>query len=101
MSDKGSAPKTLIELLMEVVAPIVGGIAVALVLRTLTPLPTWACVLIALPIGTVLGWVTMIAAFVMVGSLFDSKRKQIGEQSDERETSALSDSESTSSPRFP
>ncbi len=101
MSDNSSAPKTLIELLMEVVAPIVGGIAVALFLRTWTPIPTWACVLVGLPIGTVLGWVTMIAVFVMVAFLFDTKQKQIGEQSDVRETSAQSVSKSNSTPRSP
>lgn len=69
MGNDGSSPKTLIEMLMEVVAPIVGSIAVAITLRTWTPMPTWACVLIGLPVGTVLGWLGMIGLIVVVGSV--------------------------------
>ncbi len=67
-------PQTLIVLLMEIVAPIVGGIAVALALMSWTPMPTWMCLLIALPTGTVLGWATMIGVFVVFDSLSDSAR---------------------------
>lgn len=76
MENDGSSPKTLIEMLMEVVAPIVGGIAVAVTLRTWTPLPTWACVIIALPVGTVLGWLVMICLIVVVGSAIDTITKR-------------------------
>ena len=69
MGNDDTSPKTLIELLMEVVAPIAGGITVAFVLQIYTPMPTWACVLIALPIGTVLGWLGMIVLIVCVGSV--------------------------------
>ena len=69
MGNDESSPKTLIELLMEVVAPIAGGITVGIVLLTWTPLPIWACVLIALPIGTVIGWLGMIGMIVCVGSV--------------------------------
>ena len=72
MENDGSSPKTLIEMLMEVVAPIVGGIAVAVALRTLTPMPKWACIIIALPAGTVLGWLAMIGLIVVVGSVINT-----------------------------
>lgn len=69
MGNDDTLPKTLIELLMEVVAPIAGGITVAIVLQTYTPMATWACFLIALPIGTVLSWLGMIGLIVCVGSV--------------------------------
>ena len=72
MRNDDSSPKTLIEVLMEVVAPIVGGIAVSITLRTWTPMPTWACVLIALPVGTVLGWLAMIGVIVVIGVAVDT-----------------------------
>ena len=61
--------KTVIELLMEIVAPITGGIAVAMVLKSLTTMPTWACVLIALPVGTILGWATILGVLFALGSI--------------------------------
>ena len=76
MGNDESSPKTLIELLMEVVAPIAGGITVGIVLRAWTPMPTWACVLIALPIGTVLGWLGMIGMIVFVGSVAQAITKR-------------------------
>ena len=72
MGNDGSSPKTLIEMLMEVVAPIVVGIMVAIMLRTWALMPTWVCVLIALPVGTVLGWVAMIGLIVAISSVVDT-----------------------------
>jgi|LakMenEpi03Aug12_release.lakeMendotaPanAssembly.Ray.scaffolds.fasta_scaffold906008_1 hypothetical protein len=61
--------KTVIELLMEIVAPITGGITVAMVLKSLTTLPTWGCVLIALPVGTILGWATILGVLFALGAI--------------------------------
>jgi hypothetical protein len=70
------AGETLIDLLMGFVAPVFGGIAVGLVLIKLTPLPFWACLLIALPVGTIVGWAVMFGIFGLLGRIFDSGRKK-------------------------
>ena len=64
--------KTVIELLMEIVAPIAGGITVAMTLKSWTTMPTWACILIALPVGTILGWVTILGVLFTLGSVIQA-----------------------------
>lgn len=62
----GSQDKTLIEWLFEVVAPIVGGVIVGVALHKSTTLPFWACILIAMPIGTILAWAALFGMFYML-----------------------------------
>ena len=68
MNTNKSSSIPLVELLMEVAAPVAGGITLAVLLRSYTTFPKWVCLLIALPVGTVLGWIAMIAILMLVTS---------------------------------
>ena len=70
MTNRVRTGETLIELLMGVVAPIVGGIGTMVLLQELTPLPRWLCFLIGLPVGTILGWIAMMTIIIAVGLVF-------------------------------
>ena len=83
MSTADHESRTVVELLMEVVAPVVGGIAVAIALKAWFSLPTWVCLLIALPVGTILGWALLLGLLVTVGALGNVLRRERGEPSDE------------------
>ena len=52
--------ETLIDMLMTVVIPIVGGIAGSLVLSHFTPLPFWTCILLGIPLGTIAAWLLFL-----------------------------------------
>ncbi len=68
--------KTVVELLMEVVAPLLGCIIVVTVLRVFTPLSKMACVTIGLPAGTVLGWGFAFLVFMVVSAVAPSNRPE-------------------------
>ncbi len=74
---------TLIELLMEYVAPIVGSLAFAWLLMTWTALPRWACIIIAIPLGTVTMWALIIGLIFLAGRLARTDQtKDSDEQAD-------------------
>ena len=74
---------TLIEVLMEYAAPIVGSLSFAWLLMTWTSLPRWACIVIAIPLGTVTMWGLIIGLLFTAGQLtLTEQPKDIDEQSD-------------------
>jgi hypothetical protein len=70
--------ETLIDLLMSWVVPIVGMTAGTMVLKSWTPLPLWACALIAMPFG-ILAQVMVLGIFFLLDRIFGSGRKQRGD----------------------
>ena len=75
MTNRTRTGETLVEFLMGAVAPIIGGIATIGILQKLTSFPSWLCFLIGLPVGTILGWITMFALIISVGFVLKSLRK--------------------------
>jgi hypothetical protein len=71
---------TTVEILMEFVAPFLGSLVVALVLRAYTSLPTWGCVLIALPLGTLLAWLVILTVLFATDSILNYSRAKQGNQ---------------------
>lgn len=67
--------ETLIDFLMTM-SGVVGAIAVGVFLKRMTPLPFWACILIALPTGMIAGWAVffgLITGLEKVLSIFQKK----------------------------
>jgi tetrahydromethanopterin S-methyltransferase subunit E len=77
--------KTLIEFLMDFVAPVVGGVMVGLALRATTSLPTWGCVLISLPVGAIIGWITMLALLLVVERIIHCCRGNHDQQDEQHD----------------
>lgn len=69
-NDESPQGKPLFQALMEYVAPPLGALVVASLLKHLTTLPNWAVVLIAIPVGTVIGWAVMLSAILAIVSIF-------------------------------
>ncbi len=81
-------PRTTIELLLEYVVPFIGAISMALILRSCSPLPRWACIVIAIPVGTIGGWLVVLGPLVLLDRMIPGRsrgREPPDEQTDERE----------------
>lgn len=51
----------LVELLMGIIAPIAGCISAILIIKHYFGFSFWLCMLLGLPIGTVIGWLVMFS----------------------------------------
>lgn len=66
---------TSVEVVMEFVAPVIGGVLAILVLRHTTSMPMWACCLIGVPVGTIVAWAVIIGAVVICGVILRRSKR--------------------------